>query len=55
MSRATIGAGVASNDRAHLIEWVTDPDHLKPGARMPAMKLEPQQIEQVVDYLLTLR
>jgi len=54
MSRATIGAGVASNDRAHLIEWVTDPAHLKSGARMPAMKLESRQIEQVVDYLLTL-
>ena len=55
MSRATIGSGIASNDRAHLIEWVTDPDHLKPGARMPAMKLETEQVEQVVDYLLTLR
>jgi len=54
MSRATIGSGVASNDRAHLIEWVTNPDHLKPGVRMPAMKLEPKQIGQVVDYLLTL-
>lgn len=54
MSRATIGAGVASNDREHLIEWVTSPDHLKPGARMPAMKLEPARIEQLVDYLLTL-
>ena len=54
MSRATIGAGVASNDRAHLLEWVTSPDHLKSGARMPAMKLEPARIGQVVDYLLTL-
>lgn len=55
MSRATIGAGVASNDRAHLLEWVTDPDHFKPGVRMPAMKLGVKQVEQVVDYLLTLK
>jgi len=54
MSRSTIGAGVATNDREHLIAWISSPDHLKPGARMPAMKLEPKQIELVVDYLLTL-
>ncbi|MEO1936090.1 MAG: cytochrome c oxidase subunit II [Myxococcales bacterium] len=55
MSRTTLGAGVATNDRAHLIEWITSPDHLKPGARMPAMQLEPAQILAVVDYLESLQ
>ena len=55
MSRATIGAGVAANNRENLIAWVGDPDHLKPGARMPAMGLSKSEIEQVVDYLLTLK
>jgi len=55
MSRATLGAGVAPNDRAHLVEWITQPDHLKPGALMPAMQLAPEEIEAVVDYLVTLK
>ncbi len=55
MSRTTIGAGVAPNDRASLVEWVTRPDHLKPGVLMPAMQLEPARIELLVDYLVSLR
>lgn len=55
MSRTTLGAGVATNDRAHLVEWITQPDHLKPGALMPAMQLAPEEIDAVVDYLVTLQ
>jgi cytochrome c oxidase subunit 2 len=55
MSRQTLGAGVALNERQHLIEWIKDPAHYKPGARMPAMQLEPAQIAAVADYLETLR
>ena len=54
MSRKTLGAGVTTNDREHLIEWVKDPEHFKPGARMPAMQLAPQQITSIVDYLVSL-
>lgn len=55
MSRTTIGAGAAPNDRESLIAWITNPDHFKPGARMPAMKLDTAQIDQVADYLMTLK
>ncbi|MFP6640461.1 MAG: cytochrome c oxidase subunit II [Myxococcota bacterium] len=55
MSRTTIGAGAAPNDRASLIAWITDPAHFKPGARMPAMKLDDSQIHLVADYLMTLK
>jgi len=55
MSRATIGAGAAPNTPAELRAWITDPDQVKPGALMPAMKLNPQQIAQVVAYLGTLK
>ncbi|MDG2049857.1 MAG: cytochrome c oxidase subunit II [Myxococcota bacterium] len=55
MSRTTIGAGAAANNRENLIAWITNPDHFKPGARMPAMKLSPQKIELVADYLTTLK
>ena len=54
MSRTTLGAGVATNDRANLREWIAHPDPMKPGVLMPAMQLEPEQIERVVDYLVTL-
>ncbi len=55
MSRATIGAGVAPNTPENLRAWVNDPAALKPGARMPAMKLSNDQLDQLVAYLVTLR
>ena len=55
MSRATIGAGVAPNTAENLRAWVNDPAALKPGARMPAMKLSNDQLDQLVAYLVTLR
>jgi len=55
MSRDTIGAGVAANTGANLRAWVADPDQLKTGVLMPAMKLSDQEIDQMVAYLTTLR
>jgi cytochrome c oxidase subunit 2 len=55
MSRATLGAGVAPNTLENLRAWVNDPASLKPGARMPAMKLSNDQMEKLVAYLATLR
>ncbi len=55
MSRETIGAGVAANTPENLRAWITDPDHLKPGVRMPAMKLTEEEVGKVVAYLLTLK
>jgi cytochrome c oxidase subunit 2 len=54
MSRATLGAGVAKNDRANLLDWIAHPDSLKPGVLMPAMQLDPEGIERVADYLVSL-
>jgi cytochrome c oxidase subunit 2 len=55
MSRATLGAGVAPNTPDNLRAWVNDPATLKPGSRMPAMKLSHEQLDQLVAYLVTLR
>ena len=55
MSRTTIAAGAAINDEARLVDWLTDPDHIKPGARMPAMKLSASQIARVAGYLSSLK
>jgi cytochrome c oxidase subunit 2 len=55
MSRATIAAGAAPNTAEKLHAWIANPDDLKPGALMPAMKLSDDQIKQVVAYLTTLQ
>ena len=55
MSRATIGAGAAPNTRERLRAWVRNPDDLKHGVLMPAMQIDDKYIDQLVDYLLTLR
>jgi cytochrome c oxidase subunit 2 len=54
MSRRTLGAGAAPNDREHLRAWVRDPSTLKPGARMPAMRLGAADLDALVAYLETL-
>lgn len=55
MSRDTIASGAAPNTPDALRAWITDPDHLKPGALMPAMRLAPDEVDRLVGYLVTLR
>jgi cytochrome c oxidase subunit II len=55
MARETIGSGVAMNTRDHLRIWVADPNVMKPGVLMPAMGLDNQDLDALVDYLVTLR
>jgi cytochrome c oxidase subunit II len=50
-SRTTIGAGVLPNDREHLREWIRDPQHAKPGNRMPGLKLSDRDLSALVAYL----
>lgn len=54
-SRATIGAGRVPNTRGYLAGWIADPQHLKPGNRMPATGLSAQDLQAVVSYLETLK
>ena len=55
MSRATLAAGAAPMSRDSLRDWIENPDHVKPGSLMPAMKLEASAVDPLVDYLMTLR
>ncbi|MGH7179844.1 MAG: cytochrome c oxidase subunit II [Tepidisphaeraceae bacterium] len=55
MSRQTIGSGAAENTRENLRAWIANPNHFKPGALMPGMKLSDAELDEVVDYLMTLR
>ena len=55
MSRQTIGAGAAANTPDNLTAWVSNPQAIKPGCRMPDLKLKPRDVEAIVSYLETLR
>lgn len=55
MSRQTLAAGAAPNTVENLKAWIKDPAKFKSGSLMPAMQLDDQQIDQLADYLSTLR
>ena len=54
-SRLTIAAGTLPNTREHLTRWVFNPSLIRPGVRMPANPLSPDELEAVVSYLRSLR
>jgi cytochrome c oxidase subunit 2 len=54
-ARRTLAANTIPNTRGHLGGWIADPQGVKPGSRMPAVPLRPQEFHQIVRYLETLR
>jgi cytochrome c oxidase subunit 2 len=55
MSRRTIASGAAENTPEKLRLWIQNPDAIKPGSLMPAMKLSDKDLDAVVSYMETLR
>ena len=55
MSRDTLASGILPNTADNLRAWIKDPEALKPGSRMPAMKLSDKHLDALTAYLLTLR
>jgi cytochrome c oxidase subunit 2 len=55
MSRDTLASGVVPNSAENLRVWLKDPDAIKPGSLMPNMQLTPQQLDEVVTYLSSLK
>jgi cytochrome c oxidase subunit II len=55
MSRRTIAAGAAENTPENLRLWIQNPDAIKPGSLMPAMKLNDADLDALVLYLGTLQ
>jgi cytochrome c oxidase subunit 2 len=55
MSRATIASGAAENTAESLRSWLRDPDAIKPGSLMPAMKLSDAELDALVRYMQSLR
>src|SRR5215510_1685479 len=55
MSRRTIASGAAENNPQKLRLWIENPDDIKPGSLMPAMKLSDADLDALVRYLETLK
>ncbi|HEX2191353.1 MAG TPA: cytochrome c oxidase subunit II [Longimicrobiaceae bacterium] len=53
--RRTIAAGTLPNTRGHLGGWISDPQAIKPGNRMPAVPLEGDDLRALLSYLHSLR
>jgi cytochrome c oxidase subunit 2 len=54
-TRSTIAAGTAPNTPGYLAGWIANPQHLKPGAKMPSTGLSAGELQAVLAYLETLR
>jgi len=54
-SRSTIGALTYPNREGYLGGWVLDPQHAKPGNKMPGLNLTAQDFQVLLTYLQSLR
>jgi cytochrome c oxidase subunit 2 len=52
MSLAALTIG---NSPADLLRWISDPQHVKPGAKMPALGLPPADFRAIAAYLRSLK
>jgi cytochrome c oxidase subunit 2 len=54
-SRRTLAAATLANTGDDLGSWIADPQHFKPGNRMPAVAMTGPQLERLLAYLEALR
>jgi cytochrome c oxidase subunit 2 len=54
-SRQTIAAGTLSNERGQLGGWISNPQLIKQGVRMPPNPLAPDELSALLGYLETLK
>jgi cytochrome c oxidase subunit II len=54
-SRSTLAALTIPNTRTELTRWIRDPQHVKPGNKMPALRLSDKDYNSLVAYLESLR
>jgi cytochrome c oxidase subunit II len=50
-SRAYIAAGTLQTTRGNLAAWIVDPQGIKPGAHMPVIPVEADELDPLVSYL----
>ncbi|PYT01625.1 MAG: cytochrome c oxidase subunit II [Acidobacteria bacterium] len=54
-SRQYIAAGSLQNTREHLRSWITDPQAIKPGNRMPMNTYSEEDLDALVSYIESLK
>jgi cytochrome c oxidase subunit 2 len=54
-SRLSLAAATIPNSRGYLAGWILDPQHIKPGNKMPATNLSGPDLQALLDYLESLR
>jgi cytochrome c oxidase subunit 2 len=54
-SRLTIAGASLTNNKGNLAGWIVDAQHVKPGSLMPVNYLEPQELQNLLAYLGTLK
>jgi len=54
-TRSTLASGTVPNTPDTLAEWIKDPQHIKPGTRMPSTGLSQEELQALVAYLQTLK
>jgi cytochrome c oxidase subunit 2 len=55
MTRGTLAAGAIPNDEGDLAGWIADPQHIKPGTRMPQVPLSGDELQSITTYLTSLK
>ena len=54
-SRKSLAANMMANTPANVAKWIENPDHMKPGARMPNLGMTGEQSKALAAYLLSLK
>lgn len=55
MSRDTLASGAAPNTPEQLRRWLENPEAIKPGSKMPAMRLADPDLDALTAYMTSLR
>lgn len=53
--RTSLGAGLMENNRGNMAGWISDPQSLKPGAKMPPVPLPSDELLALLHYMEGLR
>ena len=53
-SRNSLAAGTLDMNKANLMGWISSPQSHKPGNLMPEVRLDPQELHDLAEYLLSL-
>jgi cytochrome c oxidase subunit 2 len=51
----SLAALTIDNTPSELLRWISDPQHVKPGAKMPALELSDADFRAIAAYLQSLR